>query len=54
MTLEHMHMDMANYTIQLIRPTLVQTSAQYERQKFDDYLKINPGALKKNFLKKVI
>ena len=35
-----MKMDMANFTIQQIRPYIQQQSVAYERKKFNDFLKV--------------
>jgi len=45
-TLELMRLDMANFTIRQIRPQIAACSVEYERQKFDDYLKITPDGLR--------
>jgi len=42
-TLELMRLDMANFTIRQIRPQIAACSVEYERQKFEDYLKVTPG-----------
>ena len=34
---------MANFTIRKIRPTIAAHSVEYERGKFEEYLKITPG-----------
>jgi hypothetical protein len=41
--LDLMKMDMANFTIQQIRPYCQQQSVEYERQKFQDFLKSQQG-----------
>ena len=41
--LEAMKMDMANFTIQQIRPYLQQQSVNYERTKFQQLLKSQEG-----------
>ena len=41
--LDLMKMDMANFTIQQIRPFIKQQSVQYERKKFADFLKVQEG-----------
>ena len=33
-----MHLDMANYTIQQMRPYLKEQSVTYERKKFEEFL----------------
>ena len=38
-----MKMDMANFTIQQIRPYCQQQSVEYERKKFLDFLKSQQG-----------
>ncbi|KAM7534378.1 hypothetical protein Aperf_G00000109375 [Anoplocephala perfoliata] len=42
--LELMHMDLANFTIQEMRPYIRQHSGQYEREKFDDLLEVQRNA----------
>ena len=42
-TLELMRIDMANFTIRMSRPHIAACSVEYERNKFEDYLKITPG-----------
>jgi hypothetical protein len=44
--LDLMKMDMANFTIQQIRPYLQQQSAEYERDKFNEFIKLQEGILK--------
>ena len=34
---------MANYELKKIKPVLVQQAVQYEKEKFAEYLKENPG-----------
>ena len=41
--LDLMKMDMANFTIQQIRPYLQQQSVEYERKKFNEFLKTQQG-----------
>ena len=41
--LDVMKMDMANFTIQQIRPLIQSQSVEYERKKFDDFLKVQEG-----------
>lgn len=36
--LELMKLDMANFTIQQMRPAIQQQSVDYERKKFDEFL----------------
>ncbi|KAM3870240.1 T-complex protein 11-like protein 1 [Diretmus argenteus] len=43
--LDLMKMDMANFTLSSIRPHLLQQSAEYERNKFQDFLEKQPNAL---------
>ena len=38
-----MKMDMANFTIQQVRPYLQQQSVEYERKKFNEFLKTQEG-----------
>nr|CAG4647853.1 EOG090X04Z9 [Moina brachiata]SVE92976.1 EOG090X04Z9 [Moina brachiata] len=45
-TLELMKIDMANFTIRMSRPHIAACSAEYERKKFDDYLKVTPDGLR--------
>jgi len=45
-TLELMRLDMANFTIRQIRPQIAACSVEYERKKFEDYLKITPDGLR--------
>lgn len=40
-----MKLDMANFAIASMRPTIQQHSVEYERGKFADYLKLNPGTV---------
>ena len=42
-TLELMRLDMANFTIRQIRPHIAANAVEYERSKFEEYLKITPG-----------
>ncbi len=41
--LELMKLDMANFTLQSLRPHLKQQSVDYERGKFQEFLKTQPG-----------
>ena len=41
--LDLMGMDMANFTIQKIRPYIQQQSVDYERKKFAEFLKTQTG-----------
>ena len=41
--LELMKLDMANYTLQSLRPHLKQQSVDYERGKFQEFLKTQQG-----------
>lgn len=34
---------MANFTIEMYRPLVVASSVDYEKSKFKEYLKVNPG-----------
>nr|SVE75087.1 EOG090X04Z9 [Daphnia dolichocephala] len=45
-TLELMRIDMANFTIRMSRPHIAACSIEYERSKFEDYLKITPDGLR--------
>lgn len=45
-TLELMKIDMANFTIRMSRPHIAACSVEYERKKFEDYLKITPDGLR--------
>lgn len=47
--LDLMKMDMANFTIQQIRPYLQQQSMEYEKTKFEEFLKTQRGK-RKDFL----
>jgi len=38
-------MDMANFSIQQIRPYIQQQSVEYEKKKFDEFLKKQQGTL---------
>jgi hypothetical protein len=38
-----MRLDMANFTIRQIRPHIAANAVEYERSKFEEYLKITPG-----------
>lgn len=42
-TLKLMKVDMANFAIGVIRPQLIANSVIYEKKKFNDFLKVNPG-----------
>lgn len=44
-TLDLMKLDMANYTIQMIRPTIVKQIVEYERGKFKEFLKTQQDGL---------
>ncbi|XP_076273545.1 T-complex protein 11-like protein 1 isoform X2 [Rhynchophorus ferrugineus] len=44
-TLELMQLDMANFTLQIIRPDIIKNSVELERQKFAKYLSIQPDGL---------
>ncbi|XP_066999721.1 T-complex protein 11-like protein 1 isoform X2 [Anabrus simplex] len=44
-TLDLMKLDMANFTISLIRPNIIATSIEYERKKFAEILKVQPDGL---------
>jgi len=44
-TLDLMKLDMANYTIQMIRPTIVRQIVDYERQKFKEFMKTQQDGL---------
>lgn len=44
-TLELMRLDMANFAIDIMRPQILASSVEYEKQKFADYLKFNEGKL---------
>lgn len=41
-----MRLDMANFTITAQRRAMNACSADYEREKFSDYLKVQPGKFK--------
>ena len=41
--LDVMKMDMANFTIQQMRPYLQQQSMEYEKTKFDEFLQTQRG-----------
>nr|CAG4638408.1 EOG090X04Z9 [Cyclestheria hislopi] len=45
-TLELMKLDMANFTIRQIRPQIAACSVEYERNKFEEYLKVTPDGLR--------
>nr|CAG4650926.1 EOG090X04Z9 [Simocephalus serrulatus]SVE94200.1 EOG090X04Z9 [Simocephalus serrulatus] len=45
-TLELMRIDMANFTIRMSRPHIAACSVEYERTKFEDYLRITPDGLR--------
>lgn len=38
-----MQLDMANFTLQIIRPDIIKNSVELEREKFAKYLSIQPG-----------
>lgn len=42
-TIDFMKLDMANFTINVMRPQIVANSIQYEKKKFADYLKLDGG-----------
>lgn len=42
-TIDLMKIDMANFTISVMRPQIQASSVQYEKQKFADFLKIQNG-----------
>lgn len=44
-TLQLMKLDMANFTITLIRPDIVASSVEYEKLKFSEYLKVHEDGL---------
>lgn len=44
-TLDLMKLDMANYTIQMIRPTIVKQIVEYEKGKFKEFLKTQKDGL---------
>lgn len=44
-TLQLMKLDMANFTITLIRPEIVASSVEYEKIKFAEFLKLNDDGL---------
>lgn len=44
-TLDLMRLDMANYTIQQIRPHIIAQSVEYERKKFSEFLKTQNDGL---------
>lgn len=42
-TLDLMKLDMANFTIEMYKPLLIANSIEYEKNKFKEYLAIQPG-----------
>lgn len=44
-TLDLMKLDMANFTIDCFRPTIIAKSVEYEKLKFDEFLKIQADGL---------
>lgn len=38
-----MHLDMANFTLQIIRPDIINHSVELEREKFAKYLEVQAG-----------
>lgn len=42
-TLELMQLDMANFTLQMIKPDIINHSVELEREKFANYLAVQPG-----------
>lgn len=42
-TIDLMKIDMANFTITIMRPQIMASSVQYEKQKFADFLKLQTG-----------
>lgn len=42
-TIDLMKLDMANFTINVMRPQIVANSVEYEKMKFAEYLKLDPG-----------
>lgn len=43
-----MALDMANFTIEMVRPDIIAHSVELERKKFADYLAVQTGNLKAN------
>jgi hypothetical protein len=43
--LQLMRLDLANYTITMMRPSIVAASIEYEKKKFAEFLKINSNGL---------
>lgn len=44
-TLELMQLDMANFTLQMIKPDIINHSVELEREKFANYLAVQPDGL---------
>lgn len=44
-TLKLMKLDIANFTLRMLRPNIVATSVEYEKSKFADFLKIQADGL---------
>lgn len=42
-----MRLDMANFTINVARPIIIANLVQYEKEKFKEFLKIQPDGLMK-------
>lgn len=38
-----MQLDMANFTLQMIKPDIINHSVELEREKFANYLAVQPG-----------
>ena len=51
--LELMKMDMANFTIQQIRPYMQKQSVEYEKKKFTEFLKTQEGKQLLGYVKAV-
>lgn len=49
-TLELLKLDMANYTIQQMRPYIQQQAVAYEQKKFKELLELQKGLFPKPFL----
>jgi len=44
-TLKLMRIDMANFAIDVMRPHIVANSVAYEKQKFNEFLRLQPGKI---------
>ena len=45
-TLQLMRLDLANFTITMMRPNIIASSIEYEKAKFDEFLKVQADGLR--------